>query len=59
MNINSLIEKCQNFNNVVVENGIQRDIKTYRQIVRNGFKTIDNEELKLLVDKHRIMEDIG
>jgi hypothetical protein len=41
-----------------IETTISQDLKTQSQIVRNGFKSIDNEELRLLVDKHKVNEDI-
>jgi len=34
-----------------------QDIKNHSQIVRNGFKSIDKEELKLLMSKHIIKEE--
>lgn len=29
MNINSLVEKCQNFDDIVIKSGIQRDIQGF------------------------------
>jgi hypothetical protein len=36
---------------------LPQDLKLHEQIVKKGFKTIDDEELKLLVDRHKISDD--
>jgi len=37
---------------------LSEEMKEKTQIVRNGFKILDKEELKLLEDKHEIKGDI-